>query len=77
MNKLPIDTIDKANLKLSKQIVHGDFYLDNIIITGNTLKITDLDQVCIFYKMYEVIRGMMMIAYDENLNDIDNMSRIY
>ena len=29
LNKLPIDTIDKANLKLSKQIVHGDFYLDN------------------------------------------------
>ncbi len=76
LNKLPIDTLDKANLKLSKQIVHGDFYLDNIIITDNILKITDLDQVCIFYKMYEVIRGMMMIAYDENLNDIDNMSRI-
>lgn len=76
LNKIPINNIIKAKQNLTQQLVHGDFYLDNIIIENNIIKITDLDQVCVFYKMYEVIRGMMMIAFDENLNDFDNIDRI-
>ena len=56
--------------------MHGDFYLDNIIKKENKLIITDLDQVCVFYKMYEVIRGMMMIAYDEEKTNIANIKRV-
>ena len=76
LNKISINNVLKGKERLSQQIVHGDFYLDNIIIENNNIKITDLDQVCVFYKMYEVIRGMMMIAYDETLNDVDNIKRI-
>lgn len=69
------ENIKRAKNELSKQIVHGDFYLDNIIKKENKLIITDLDQVCVFYKMYEVIRGMMMIAYDEEKTNATNMKR--
>lgn len=76
LEKISDDDIQRAKNELSKQIVHGDFYLDNIIKKENKLIITDLDQVCVFYKMYEVIRGMMMIAYDEEKTNIANIKRV-
>lgn len=47
---------------LTKQIIHGDFYIDNIIKTNNLYKIVDFDQCCDFYKEYEILRGMFMIC---------------
>jgi len=52
---------------LTKQIIHGDFYLDNILYNGNTFKIIDFDQCCNFYKEYEILRGMFMICNKNKL----------
>ena len=76
LEKISNTDIQKAKIQLKKQIVHGDFYLDNLINKDNKLIITDLDQVCVFYKMYEVIRGMMMIAFDEEKTDTENIKKI-
>lgn len=61
---------------LSKQLVHGDFYLDNIIKTDSKYIISDFDQVGIFYKMYEVMRAIMMIVYDNSNTNEQNIERI-
>lgn len=50
---------------LTKQIIHGDFYADNIIKTNNIYKIVDFDQCCEFYKEYEILRGMFMICNND------------
>ena len=76
LEKISNTDIQKAKTQLKKQVVHGDFYLDNLINKDKKLIITDLDQVCVFYKMYEVIRGMMMIAFDEGKTDTENIKKI-
>lgn len=57
---------------LEYQIVHGDFYIDNILLCNNSFKIIDFDQSCYFYKEYEILRGMFMICLNIELpvNDI-------
>lgn len=67
--------IDVAKSKLSKQVVHGDFYIDNLLVRNGSVIITDFDQTCVFYKMYEVMRGMMMISFDDASSCQDNLNR--
>ena len=62
-------------LKYNNQIVHGDFYLDNIIKT-NKLICLDLDQTCIFPLQYEIYRAISMICYDENFDDLKILHNI-
>ena len=70
---LSINELDYDLSKLSLQIIHGDFYIDNIIFSNNEIKIVDFDQCCTFYSEYEVLRGFFISLYkesqqDENLN---------
>ena len=60
LKELKISNINLDNL--TKQIIHGDFYIDNILHSGSTYKIIDFDQCCEFYKEYELLRGIFMIC---------------
>lgn len=75
IRQIPKIKIEQIKKQLTKQIVHGDFYLDNIIVAKNKLTVVDLDNTCVFYKMYEVIRGMMMIAFDEDEENNKNIKK--
>lgn len=70
LNKLKMNNIDFNNL--TKQIIHGDFYGDNILYTESSYKIIDFDQCCEFYKEYEILRGMFMLS-DEVLIKKDKL----
>ena len=59
LNELDISKIDLT--KLSSQIVHGDFYIDNVLY-DDRFKVIDFDQSCNFYKEYEVLRAMFLIC---------------
>lgn len=75
LNSLKKEDVFRATQELKKQIVHGDFYIDNILTSNGKYYLMDFDQTGFFYKMYEVIRGMMMIAYDENYTLDCNIKR--
>lgn len=61
-----------------KQIVHGDFYLDNLIFTeGMKWKIIDYEQAGMFYKDYEIARALFMVCYNPNDNSLNNLNKIY
>ena len=60
LEKIKFSEINFNNL--TKQIIHGDFYTDNILYTGTSYKILDFDQCCEFYKEYEILRGMFIIC---------------
>lgn len=66
LNKLRITDINFNNL--TKQIIHGDFYGDNLLYSDFPYKIVDFDQCCEFYKEYEVLRGMFMLCSDSLSN---------
>lgn len=55
--------------KLSEQVVHGDFYKDNILYNKGQYKIIDFDQCCYFYKEYEILRGMFMLCLNEDTKE--------
>lgn len=60
-----LNYIENKNINfnnLSYQIIHGDFYIDNVLLSGDEYKILDFDQTCFFYKEYEVLRGMFMLC---------------
>ena len=63
LKKIKYNNINFKNL--SDQIVHGDFYKDNILYNGSQYKIIDFDQSCYFYKEYEILRAMFMLCLDE------------
>ena len=46
---------------LPQQVVHGDFYVGNVVFTGGATiaRLIDFDQSCVFYRCYEVLRGLM------------------
>ena len=68
LKKVDFRSIEQIYLKYNNKIVHGDFYLDNIIKT-NKLVCLDLDQTCIFPLQYEIYRAISMICYDKNFDD--------
>ena len=82
LKEFNFENIKQTYLKYNNRIVHGDFYLDNIIKT-NKLMCIDLDQTCIFPLQYEIYRAMSMICYDESLDDlkilhnIENFLKVY
>lgn len=51
---------------MQKSIIHGDFYLDNIIVNQDKYVIIDFDQCCYFYSMYELFRAIMKFCYNSN-----------
>lgn len=63
LNKMKYNSINFKNL--SEQIIHGDFYKDNILYNGDQYKIIDFDQCCYFYKEYEILRAMFMLCLNE------------
>jgi len=65
LEKLTITHINFNNL--TEQIIHGDFYIDNILY-NKEYKIIDFDQCCHFYREYEVLRAMFMLSLTEDLN---------
>ncbi len=80
LNILKGINIDDINyLKLSHQIIHGDFYGDNILFDDKNYKLIDFDQTCLFYKEYELMRGMFMMCYDDRKNaaDIINAMKLF
>ena len=66
LGKLRITDINFNNL--TKQIIHGDFYGDNLLYANFSYKIVDFDQCCEFYKEYEILRGMFMLCSDSLLS---------
>ena len=75
LKEFNFEIIKQAYLKYNNKIVHGDFYLDNIIKT-NKLMCLDLDQTCIFPLQYEIYRAISMICYDENFDDLKILHNI-
>lgn len=75
LKEFNFENIKQAYLKYNNKIVHGDFYLDNIIKT-NKLMCLDLDQTCIFPLQYEIYRAISMICYDENFDDLKILNNI-
>ena len=64
--------------KLNEQIIHGDFYIDNILYNEGQYKIIDFDQCCYFYKEYEILRAMFMLCLNEiNEEEIFEKMRIF
>ena len=60
-----------------RQIVHGDFYLDNLILTPNgEWKIIDYEQAGMFYKDYEIARALFMICYNPSESTENNLNKI-
>ena len=59
-----------------QQIIHGDFYLDNLIINKNKIKAIDYEQTGLFYKEYEVIRALFMICYNPKFDDNKNLENM-
>ena len=68
--------MSKIENSLDKQIIHGDFYIDNIMFKNNSIYILDFDQAGIFYKLYELFRGMFFICYDESKEENENIEKI-
>lgn len=74
-----INEINKTNINLKElenQVIHGDFYLDNILYNDKFI-IIDFDQTCTFYKEYEVLRAMMMICMRDNRKETLNNMKIF
>lgn len=65
------DSIDYSRLTL--QIIHGDYYKDNLIYTTNGIKIIDFDQCCFFYREYEMLRGFFISIFDESKTPLRNI----
>ena len=60
--------------KLNYQIIHGDFYKENLIYYKGMTKIIDFDQCCTFYREYEILRGFFMSLYSSTYCDKKNLS---
>ncbi len=67
LEELDYNEINSFMSQLPLQIVHGDFYLDNLIYTkNNEWKIIDFEQAGLFYKEYEIARALFMICYNSD-----------
>lgn len=67
LSEIDYDEINSFMSQLPLQIVHGDFYLDNLIYTkNNEWKIIDFEQSGLFYKEYEIARALFMICYNSD-----------
>ena len=82
-NKLKIlgefdyNEINSFMSQLPLQIVHGDFYLDNLIYTkNNEWKIIDFEQSGLFYKEYEIARVLFMICYNNDDTEQYNFEKV-
>ena len=75
LKEFNFEKIEQTYLKYNNKIVHGDFYLDNIIKTNKLLCI-DLDQTCVFPLQYEIYRAISMICYDESFDDLKILHNI-
>jgi thiamine kinase-like enzyme len=62
---------------LPKSIIHGDFYLDNLLFQDKKSIVIDFDQSCYFYSMYELFRVAMKVCYNENEDFNSNVDKIY
>ena len=62
-------------LNRRKQIIHGDFYLGNLIF-GKEIKAIDYEQAGLFYKEYEFAHAVFMICYNSNADDATNFEKI-
>lgn len=74
LKKLRVDDIDFSKLKL--QVIHGDFYIDNLIYTSSGLKIVDFDQCCTFYREYEMLRGFFISLYNSTKTKSENLGEL-
>lgn len=65
-----VDYVEIYNLfkKYNNKIVHGDFYLDNIIKNDKFVCI-DFDQSCFFPLQYEIYRAISMICFDKEYSN--------
>lgn len=67
LREIDYNEINSFMSQLPLQIVHGDFYLDNLIYTNNNeWKIIDFEQSGMFYKEYEIARALFMICYNSD-----------
>lgn len=66
LNNIQITDVNFDNL--NEQIIHGDFYIDNILFDGKNYTMIDFDQCCHFYKEYEILRAMFMLCLDRGVN---------
>lgn len=50
---------------LPTQVIHGDFYIDNLLFDGNgeIVALVDYDQSCRFFRVYELMRAMVFTIY--------------
>ena len=75
LKKYNYEDIRYLFFKYNDKIVHGDFYLDNII-KSDSLICLDLDQTCVFPLQYEIYRAMSMICYDGDFDDLKVLKNI-
>lgn len=76
LNQVKYEDIDKIFTKYNNSIVHGDFYIDNLLLTNNGIVCVDFDQTCLFPLSYEFYRAVSMICYDENFDDYKILNNI-
>ncbi|MDO5557026.1 MAG: hypothetical protein Q4G05_02105 [Clostridia bacterium] len=77
LEKINYNSIVEILEKYSKQIVHGDVYLENLILDlQKNWQLIDYEQTGLFYKEYEIIRALFMICYCEKHSDEDNLNNI-
>ena len=66
LERFPEDYIERF-FHLPKQVIHGDFYIDNLLFDENKeiVALVDYDQSCRFFKVYELMRAMVFTIYTE------------
>lgn len=62
--------------KLNMQIIHGDYYDENILWVNGKCKIIDFDQCCVFYREYELLRGFFISIFDSNKKVSENIEEL-
>lgn len=76
LKDIKYDRIKDIFLKYNSSIVHGDFYLDNLLVTANGIMCVDFDQTCVFPIAYEIFRAISMICYEKSFNSIRILNNI-
>jgi Ser/Thr protein kinase RdoA (MazF antagonist) len=54
---------------LPVQVIHGDFYLNNLLFDemNDPVSVVDYDQACKFFRAYELMRGMITTIFRDDV----------
>lgn len=74
IKNIETEKIDFSSLKY--QVIHGDYYEDNLVFTTNGIKIIDFDQCCCFYREYEMLRGFFISIFKTENSSTKNFNEL-